>query len=93
MRKVRAQNSPRIALYIPSFSFNELLLEHILSARLIACLSIVFDPIPRLMDVTVTALPCKKLFIQQTNTPRRALCILGVTSCIILFTVRFTFMV
>jgi hypothetical protein len=46
----------------------------------------VFDSIPRPMDVTVEALPSNKLFAQQTYAPRRALCNLGVTSCIVLLT-------
>jgi hypothetical protein len=58
----------------------------ILSARLIQCLSVVFDSLPRSMDVTVEALPSNKLFAQQTYAPRRALRNLGVTNCIVLFT-------
>jgi hypothetical protein len=75
-------------LFIDLDSFNDQKTYHffILSARFIPRLSVVFDSIPRPMDVTVEALPSNTLFAQQTYAPRRALCNLRVTSCIVIFT-------
>ncbi|WP_143821024.1 hypothetical protein [Motiliproteus sp. MSK22-1] len=47
---------------------------------------------PRPIDVTVQALPCAMLNTQADKALRRALCIEGLTSGIIFFTISVAFM-